>query len=223
MSRIPARPPVAPPRPGQAKVPAASAPVAPVQPQTQVAPAPVSNTEVAPVAPAPAPVAQPQTQPEVSAEPGTVATPVANAGKKGRGGRQKSERQTYHGLFVWSAPDADGNQTQVMIDDGAGGKVPQRVKLSAIPTDFDAKIHEPLKAGDFSDEALYFEFRAEQCEKQAQSFRHQAGKIRALGNAADKQKAAKLVKMRERMEALKAQLAAEGVDVEALLAADDSE
>lgn len=213
MSRVvPARPPVAPPRPGQTKAPAP--PVA--APQTQVAPAPVAQPQAQVAPPVAAPVAQPQNG---STEPGTVAAPVAEKGKRGR---QKSDRSTFHGLFAWTEPDADGNQTQVMIDDGANGKVPQRVKLKAIPEDFDAKIHEPLKAGDFEDEAVYLDFRAAQCEKQAATFRTQEGKIRALGNAADKQKATKLVKMRERMEALKAQLKAEGVDVEALMRSDDA-
>lgn len=186
---VPNRP-VAPPQAGKANIPAPAA-------------APVPETVAAPVASA-APVA----------ENAAGAPPAAAPKKRGRkAGAAKVEKTDYPGLL---AVDESGNA--VMIDDGAGGQVQQRNKLTAVPTDYDAKKYAKLKSSDFADEAVYMDFRAAEAQRLVTLFSNRARKLRTLGSVADRARANKLIKMRENMAKLAAQLKAEGVDVDALTA-----
>jgi hypothetical protein len=90
--------------------------------------------------------------------------------------------------------------------------------LEIYPTDYDSKKFKPLKKKDFKDEALYIEARATHLETQAKNLREEAANMRKMGGVKDKGKAKRLLAMQKRMAELKASLAGEGVDVDALLA-----
>jgi hypothetical protein len=218
MTKVPARPSaVVPPRPQQAKpavtaaAPVAAAPVA----AAPVAAAATNETTAAPVVAA-APAA-------VDGATATATAPKKRGRKKGDGtSAAKKEKTDYHGLFVWEGEGE--NQKVVMVDDGtnSGVLIPQRKKLDAIPTDFNPKQNNKLRANDFSDEALFCEFNAALYQKIADSWTKKGKKIRALGSATDKKKALKYIKMREQLQALREQLAAQGGDL-ASLDLDDSD
>ena len=96
-------------------------------------------------------------------------------------------------------------------------------KLTALPTDFDAKKYKPLRAKQFADEGLYFDLKAAHYEDLAKKARADAETARKTGNLKDKVKAKKLLAMQKRMAELSASLAGEGVDVAALLASVEAE
>jgi len=202
MSRVPARP--------TAVVPARV-------PQAQAA-----NPAVAAAAPIPA-AAAPAQVPVAQAAPVAASAPVAAEAPKKRGRKPRADgaaattraaKAEYPGLYAYNA---DG--TVVMVDDGAGGTIPQRVKLTAIPTDFNPKIHEKLKGANFEDEAMFCDFMQQQALANAASWEKKAKKMRLFANSSDKRAASKFVKLREQMAALHAQLLAAGATEEML--ADD--
>lgn len=207
MTRVaPSRPVgIVPPRNPQMQ--SAAAPVAAVAPVTP--PAAAQPAPVAPVAETPA-AAQPA--PEAAAAP-------KKRGRKPGAASTKVAKAEYGGLFAWNA-----DSTPVMVSDGAGGTIHQRVKLSAVPTDFNAKTMEKLRPADFSDEALYCDFMHAEALKSADAWEKKGKKLRLLGSAQDRKSAAKYLKLREQMEALKAQLLATGATEEMLSgSADDTE
>lgn len=130
----------------------------------------------------------PKAAPKASAAPGTE---DKKAGKKA-----KVQRKEYPGLF-----DADG--------------APQ--KLTAVPTDFDSKLHKPLKRTDFADESMYLEMKADEFAAKADKLRKEAQTIRELGSSADRKNAKKLIAMQEKMAELMESLKAQGIDPEAIL------
>ncbi len=87
-----------------------------------------------------------------------------------------------------------------------------------VPKDFDFKVHKPLKKRDFASDHLFYEFRALEMDNKAVTFRKQAEEAKTLGSSQDRGRAKRLVKMTEKMDELKQQLEAQGVDVKALLA-----
>lgn len=88
-----------------------------------------------------------------------------------------------------------------------------------LPTDFDFKTMHGLGKKDFATDAAFFEYKTKGLEAQAANFRTLAENAKKLGSAAERGKAKKLVKLQEQMAELSKQLAAQGVDVDALLAA----
>ncbi len=90
--------------------------------------------------------------------------------------------------------------------------------LADWPADFDAKKHKPLGRKDFANEGKYLIRKAEHLEKLAAAYRHEAETGERLGGVKDKGRAKKLIKLNEQFEALKNQLAAEGIDVATILA-----
>lgn len=92
-------------------------------------------------------------------------------------------------------------------------------KLTAIPDDFDPKKHVPLQRKAFADDGLFWEMRAVHAEKQAVEYRRRAEESKRLGGVKDKAKAKQLIRMVERLEALKKQLADQGLDPAAILGA----
>ena len=92
-------------------------------------------------------------------------------------------------------------------------------RLEEVPTDFDPKAHQALKRAHFKEEWMYFEFKAQQLEGKVKELRDQAAESKALGNSEDRAKKKKALAMMKRLEALKAELTADGVDVDELLAA----
>jgi hypothetical protein len=227
-----------------APAPVAPAPVNPAPVAAPVAPAPVNPAPVAavesatPVAPAPvnpAPVAAvesatPVAAPTTSAAPTAPATGDAAPKKRGRkkgagGGAKKKDRETYYGLFVYEQrtnPETNAVENVPVYIEVDGENVPKRQKLTAIPTDFDPNKHEKLKEQDFANVAMFWDFTAAQFTKRAAACKAKADRMRTLGSVADNDRAQKLIKMREKQAQLMAQLKAEGVDVDALMAAADA-
>lgn len=89
--------------------------------------------------------------------------------------------------------------------------------LDSWPTDFDAKVHKPLKRKDFKDETLWLEAKAAEYEKRASAMRDEIETCKTLGNAKDRARAKKLLSMQKRMAEMEAELKGEGVDVDNLL------
>ena len=93
----------------------------------------------------------------------------------------------------------------------------ETIKLKEVPETYDEKVHRPLRKENFEGDDWYYIHKAEQLEAQAQWNRKQAEDYRKLGGVQDRAKAKRLLDMQSRMAELKAQLAADGVDVEALM------
>ncbi len=111
----------------------------------------------------------------------------------------KAGRIPYPGLQV----DEDGAPT---------------VKLKEIPEDWETKKHQALKRAYFQEEWMFFEFKAQQFDAKAIEYRKESEESKALGNSEDRAKRKKALAMAKRLETLKAELEADGVDVESLLA-----
>lgn len=203
--------PAAPPRP-----PVASAPTPPVAPpaivnEVAVTPTPVAVAPVAPVAQEA--VAAPPV-PVVSAAP---TAPASEAAPKKRRGRQKgttvaTHKSAYHGLYVYNA---DGSPVYI---EAGGEQIPKRQKLATVPTDYDSETHDKLRESDFASVSVFWEFKASEYGKLAAAASAKAAEFKKLGAVADNKNAQKLVKVLARQQALMAQLRAEGVDVDALMA-----
>lgn len=96
-------------------------------------------------------------------------------------------------------------------------------KLTEVPSDFDPKLHKPLKKGDFENEAVFMRMKADELEAKAKKLREDAEVVEKLGNKADRAKAKKLRAMQEKMTDLRKQLEEQGIDVDELLGDDDEE
>ena len=96
------------------------------------------------------------------------------------------------------------------------------VRLTVWPEDFDSSKHKGLKKAHFECESIYLFKKADEAEARAKSLREQAEDAKTLGSSKDAAKSKKLKKYLKQAEELKAQLAAAGVDVEKLLAADEA-
>lgn len=131
-----------------------------------------------------------------AAAPGTKGDEAAAAEKKGK---------IFHPALK---ADAEGKPT---------------VKLEEVPADYDPKKHKPLKKSDFASEATYCIMRAEELERKAADYRQEADLIKKGGGKKAAQKAKRLAKMQERMEALKKELAESGINVEELMSSLDEE
>ena len=93
--------------------------------------------------------------------------------------------------------------------------------FASTPPDFDFKGMKPLKKKDFVGEGEFLEYKAAECEAKAADFREKAKEAKLTGNKADKSKAKRLKKIMSKAAELREQLKAQGVDVDALLAAAD--
>lgn len=131
----------------------------------------------------------PKTAP-TSAAPGTV---DKKAGKK-----DKIKKVKHPSLF-----DAEGAP----------------IKLTAVPEDHDPRLHLPLKKNDFENEWTFLEMKALAAEQTAAKLRKEAETIKSLGSSADRARAKKLLAMQERMSELMESLRAQGLDPDAILAA----
>lgn len=91
-------------------------------------------------------------------------------------------------------------------------------KLTTVPEDFSSKRHNPLKPGDFEDEAVYFDFKAAQTAKASANWARKAKEARELGGPEARKSRAKLLKLSEAIEKMRAEMAASGIDPDAVLA-----
>lgn len=89
----------------------------------------------------------------------------------------------------------------------------------AVPEGFSFDEHKALKKKNFEPDALYYEHRAVQLELKAKKFREKADEAKKYGSRKTQAMAKKTLKLQEKMDELKAQLAAQGIDVESLLKA----
>lgn len=115
-------------------------------------------------------------------------------------GRPASTKVVYPGLFTTG-------------EDGV-----EDVKLTEIPNDWDAKLHQNFKGSDFIDETVFLEWKAQQYDVKAVDLRKQIDAIRSLGSVADRKNARRLMALTSRIAELQSQLEANGTDVGALLA-----
>lgn len=139
-------------------------------------------------------VATEATTPEVS---GVVAVVDKKADKK-RDKRPPIRRATHPSL----KPDAAGKPT---------------VKLTEFPADWSYVYHKALRAEDFVDEIVYYNAMAKYHDDKAAEYRAQATETAKIGNAEDRVKAKKLVKLATNAEKMMAELAAQGIDVTAIM------
>jgi len=148
-------------------------------------------TPTAPVAPrAPSPVSAPVAGQAPSARPGTTELKAK---------KEKIVRVTHPAL----SPDAEGKPT---------------VQLEAIPQDFDAKLHKPIRRKDLKDETLHFDLQIQRLEKKITDLRRQKEESKQLGSVKDRASAKKLLALQKRMDEVTKTLEASGTDVTALLA-----
>lgn len=89
--------------------------------------------------------------------------------------------------------------------------------FKAVPDDFAFDTMKPLKKKSFATDAAYFEYRAKEMDHKADKFRAQAEESKKAGTGAERNKAKKLVKLQSKIAELRAQLEAQGVDVEELI------
>lgn len=204
-----------------------AAPTRPIVPGNRPVAPPIpgkANPQVAAAAPVKAPVATATS----SATPAAATPADATAAQPKKRGRKagstngkpgKARLPEYHGLYEFGT---DGNAVQ--IDSGkkdeAGNAIMvyKRQLLIAIPTDYDPAKHAKLKSSDFTDEAMFLDWRAGALETMAQRMRKRAENLRKIVNVEDRKRANKLQKMREEMEKLSAILKSQNVDVDALFA-----
>lgn len=90
--------------------------------------------------------------------------------------------------------------------------------LTSWPTDHDPKKHKPLVRSDFADECVFLEKKLELARKDVTDLEKEIADVKLLGPGGTS-KAKKLVKVQNELDQLKALLAAQGMDVEALLKA----
>jgi hypothetical protein len=99
-----------------------------------------------------------------------------------------------------------------------GNKEPKIYPFKSTPADYVHGKMQPFKKKDFATDDAYFTYRAEEYDAKAKDFRGRADQAKLTGSGKDKGKAKRLLKMQEKMKELEAQLKAQGVDVDALLA-----
>jgi len=98
-------------------------------------------------------------------------------------------------------------------------KVKDKKYSVPIPTGFDFDKNKLMKKRQFTNDATYYEHRAEQMMHKAVVFRAKAKELAALGSKTDQAKAKKLMKLSNKIAELKAELAAQGINVGELIAA----
>lgn len=123
-------------------------------------------------------------------------------------------------------------ETPVRVEEEAAAKVERvpyraddapKIKEPRAPEDFDPKVHISLRRTDFVDDAVYLDYRANECDARAAKYRAEAETIRKLGSASDRNKAKKLMSMQQRMAELARELSADGnVDLASILGAEQA-
>lgn len=134
--------------------------------------------------------------------PKTTSASAAPGTKDAKAAKVKVEKVSYPGLL--GPNDTEGKPTSLLLKEW--------------PADHNPKLHKPLVRKNFENEVPWLINRAEHCESQAATFRKEAEMVGKLGSKSDRQKAKKLIAMRDRMAELRKQLEAEGIDVDALTA-----
>ena len=94
--------------------------------------------------------------------------------------------------------------------------------FETLPGDYDFLRHKPLKKADFVNEAAYYDYRVAQAEYRVEKLRERATLARTLGTSRDAAKARRLLRIRAKFAELRKELEGAGVDVDALLAAQEA-
>lgn len=141
-------------------------------------------------------------------QPSAPAAPKSNAKpgtKDDAGKKEKKVRVVYPGLI---GTDIDPET-----------KKPVRLKLKAIPEDFDLKKHKPLMRKDFENEANYFLLRAQIADRMAAKFRELATESEKTGGLNNQKGMKRVVQMHKRMSDMLAALKKDNpnVDIDAML------
>lgn len=92
------------------------------------------------------------------------------------------------------------------------------VKIDSVPDGYSKKKHLPLRRNDFTSTEKFYEFRAAEALKQHNKYKQLAEDERNLGSKEERQKKKRLLKLTEQIEALKAEFAASGQNVDELIA-----
>lgn len=90
-------------------------------------------------------------------------------------------------------------------------------KLTEFPVDWDPSKHLALQTWDFDNPAPLFDWRAEQAEKKAESWRQKAEEARTLGSPEQRKAANRLRKITDELESLKETLGGTSVNLEEIL------
>jgi hypothetical protein len=83
----------------------------------------------------------------------------------------------------------------------------------AVPPEFNFADHKPLKKKNFASEELYYNHRAAEMDYKAGLWRKKAEEAKAAGTPKARQAKRRLEKMMVKLEEMKKELAAQGVDV----------
>ncbi len=92
-------------------------------------------------------------------------------------------------------------------------------KLTASPTDYEAKKHLPPGKKDFAEEAIYWDFQGDVSQARTDLCKSNAHECRTMGNAEHRKMAKKRMKMKGALKELEAKLAAQGINPDDLQAA----
>jgi len=96
-----------------------------------------------------------------------------------------------------------------------GSTKPGVYPFTQAPADFDPIKHKPLRAADFSNKSLFFTYKAEMCDRQAEEYRRRAADPKSHSSTLAK-RATKAKKLALQLAALREELSAGGVDFAAL-------
>jgi len=106
-----------------------------------------------------------------------------------------------------------------VVFDLVGDKNPEVYPFKeAMPEGFNFKVNRGLRKRDFTADHLFFEYRALEMDAKAIIFRAQAEEAKKIGSSADRNRLKRVIKLQEKMNELKEQLSAQGIDVDKLLA-----
>ena len=100
-----------------------------------------------------------------------------------------------------------------------GFKISEKAYDIAMPDGFNFDDYKMMARKNFTTEEIYWDHRAVEAQWRVEQFKARAADCRANGSAADRRKKKQIVRLNSKMNELKAQLIAQGIDVEALIAA----
>ena len=92
-------------------------------------------------------------------------------------------------------------------------------RLDAAPADFNFDLHKPIKKRVFSCDAVFYEHKVAELQNKVVKMQKLASEAKILGTKTERGKVRKLMSYVEKMKTLKEMLVADGIDVDALMAA----
>jgi len=98
------------------------------------------------------------------------------------------------------------------------GELKAKIKGTNLPEGFDAKVHSPLRRGDFEHPADYLVFTADRLEAKVKRLREEATKERSLGTVTDRKKAKRFAALATKMASMEKELRESGMSDEQIKA-----